>query len=380
VREGLYDPQGTGVGRCTTCHMPATPTLGATSPDRGGFVAGTLHSHRFTIVWPSASARHGVTNSCSACHPTGAADVVGPILAQWAAPADGSSSYHGAVPPASLDGNALEGTLGGVRCVACHTAEGFARIQVRGETLAQAEVSTIAANARDLERGVTCDACHGRRADGAFAGTSRNPLRLPKQDLCTACHNAASVTLADFAARGAVLRHPQREMLAGTAGDAPPGAPAAATTSHSLFEDGCVTCHYDAEHALGRHDFQPAAATCTQCHTGLATFDRPASADWDGDGQARGIQTEVQGLLDRLKAALLEDPRMSFAGGRFDLDGATDHALAGASAAQRRAVFNWYAVDDDGSRGVHNAARAVQLLQASYRELPGSDVPGAALR
>src|SRR6185503_17295908 len=135
-----------------------------------------------------------------------------------------------------------------------------------GEALPQEEIDVIAKESVAQDRGISCDACHGRRADGQFHGVDANPLRLPKEELCSTCHNAETVVFADFRDHGAVVRHPQAEMIAGTAGDAPPGAPATAQTSHSLFPDGCVTCHYDADHALGKHDFRPNVATCTSCH------------------------------------------------------------------------------------------------------------------
>lgn len=48
--------------------------------------------------------------------------------------------------------------------------------------------------------------------------------------------------------------------------------------------------------------------------------------------------------------------------------------------AQKAAIFNYMTVEHEGSFGIHNTARAVQLLQASYRDLTGEDVPGADLR
>jgi hypothetical protein len=388
VGAGGYDPLGTGVGRCVACHMTTTPTSGSTTVDKGGFAAGGLHSHRFEIVWPRASALYGVTNSCNTCHPTSATDIVGPILTQWANPAPAQTAFHGATPPSSQDGIALNlasnpsHSEGERRCISCHTAEGFVQLRVNGDRdlMPQEEVDKIAKESVAQDRGISCDACHGRRADGNFYGSDANPLRIDKKQLCDACHNAETVTFPDFRDHGAVVRHPQSEMLDGNAGDAPPGAPPTATTSHSGFGNGCITCHYDSGHALGKHDFRPNTATCASCHPGLTTFDRPARGDYDGDGVVSGIQTEVSGLLAIVKAALLADPRMTFANGRYDYDGATDHALTGASDAQKRTVFNWYSVEDDKSRGVHNAARAVQLLQKSYLELTGVNVPGAVIR
>jgi hypothetical protein len=367
--------------------MPQMPTIGSTAVDKAGFVAGDLHSHRFVPVWPRASVLYGVTNSCNACHPTSPQDQVGPILTQWANPAPGQTAFHGATPPTSQDGIPLnmasnpshEGD-GERRCISCHTAKGFVELRVYGKAMTQAEVDRIAKDSVARDKGVSCDACHGRRGDGQFHGEDANALRMDKRQLCDACHNAETVTFADFRDHGAVVRHPQSEMLDGVAGDAPPGAPTPSTTSHSGLPDGCVTCHYDSGHALGKHDFLPNTQTCAGCHPGLTTFDRTARGDYDGDGALEGIQTEVSGLLDILKAALLLDPQMSFAGERFDYAGASDHKLTGASDVQKRSVFNWYSVDDDKSRGVHNAARTVQLLQKSYLELTGSDVPGADLR
>ncbi|MCG3133293.1 MAG: hypothetical protein HMLKMBBP_00418 [Planctomycetes bacterium] len=383
VAQGAYDPRGTRVGRCVTCHMPLTATVNARGEDAAGHLRGDLHSHRFQTVWPNAGTLYGVTNSCSECHPTSGGDRVGPILADWAA---NVTDGHATTPSAKQDGTAPNGAMnagadhGGQRCIECHTTQGFVRAQVRGESLGQGEVDAIVKESVALDRGITCQACHGRRGDGLFHGPETNPLRIPKADLCSRCHNAGTVTFADFRDRGQMIHHPQREMIEGTAGDLPGGPASPGVTAHSFLTDGCVTCHYDSEHGLGTHDFAPKTATCGTCHTGLATFDRAAAADYDGNGQVQGIQTEVQGLLDRVRLALLADPRIAFAGGRFSRDGAADPALGGASDAQKRAAFNWYSVSDDKSRGIHNAARAVQLLQRSYLELTGVQVPGAAIR
>jgi hypothetical protein len=51
------------------------------------------------------------------------------------------------------------------------------------------------------------------------------------------------------------------------------------------------------------------------------------------------------------------------------LDPVQDEALM-------RAMFNHYWVDFDGSRGIHNASYALQLLQTSYEEITGQAWPG----
>ena len=44
--------------------------------------------------------------------------------------------------------------------------------------------------------------------------------------------------------------------------------------------------------------------------------------------------------------------------------------------ALRAGVYNWSYVNNDGSRGIHNTARAVELLQLTYRQLSGRPAPG----
>ena len=352
-----------------------------------GLAAGDLHSHRFEVVWPRASVLYGVTNSCNVCHPTTAGDPVAKIITDWANPAPPASAtaFHGATPPSfqfqiPLNERVNPTRDGGVLCITCHTAQGFVQVAVNGRPILQSDVNKIAKSSIAGDHGVSCDACHGKRADGQFYGSDANPLRIDKKTLCTTCHNNETVVFEDFRDQGVPVRHPQKEMLAGNAGSTPPGVPDTATTSHSGFSNGCITCHYDASRGVATHAFTPNTATCAGCHPGLTTFNRPARGDYDGDAVVEGIQDEVRGLLEVLKAALLTDPQMSFADNLFNYAGANDWKLTGASEVQKRSVFNWYSVQDDRSLGVHNVSRAVQLLQASYRELTGSDVPGATLR
>lgn len=388
VARTLYDPAGTGVGNCVTCHMPLVGRTAAFTADAAGLRKGDLHSHLFRTIPARAShlytdAAVGMSNSCSTCHPTRAGDAVATILTQWATDTGADGVFHGDTPRNFQNGVANAGGAGGgAPCVRCHTTEGFVEEQVKGRTLTQGETDRIVKDAIARDKGISCDACHGSRADGTFDLRDRQPLRMPKGELCGSCHNGQTVVFADFRDRGEMIRHPTREMLLGTAGSESPGHATWTDTAHSGFEDQCVACHYDPEVAGATHTFAPQVATCAQCHAGLGTFNRPSANDWDGDGNvAEGIQGEVRGLQDRVKAALVVNPEITFtAGGFFEYGAATDHKLTGATEAEKRAAYNWYSVEYDGSAGVHNAARAVQLLQRSYRELTGMDVPGAVLR
>lgn len=384
VAPTLYDPVGTGVGRCTTCHMVMAGRSAVATTDNAGYVEGDLHAHTFETIWPRASVLHGVTNSCNTCHPTSGGDGVAAILAQWASDDDGDGTFHSDTPRSFQNGVANpDGAAGGQDCASCHTTAGFVATQVQGRDLTRTEIDDILKDSIGREKGITCEACHGARSDGSF-GNEPNPLRMPARDLCGSCHNNQTVVFEDFLERGEMVRHPQREMLGGTAGAEVPNSGTYGDSFHSatagLFEDGCITCHYDASRTDATHSFSPQVSTCSACHGGLSSFNRPSSGDWDGDGVKEGGQDEVQGLLDVLRTALDARPQVSFSGGYFEYAGATDHKMTGASEAEKRAAFNWYSVGFDASLGVHNAVRTVQLLQRSYRELTGSDVPGADLR
>lgn len=398
VATTAYDPTGTGVGKCVACHMVKSSASANSVKDKGGYYLGDVSTHTFLPIWPSASKKinttpaSSVTNSCNACHdPADLDDGAAAIIEQWAADGpDADGTYHADTPRSYQNAVAnAESTGGGVACVACHTTKGFVDIQVKGEgpyrdlTSGSADETYRNTTLKESIRrykGIACDACHGAQTDGTFAAGT-NPLRFPKADLCGKCHNNETVVFGDFDAHGEMVRHPQREMLAGSAGAEVSGT--YGNTYHTVgVTDGCVACHFDAGNG-GNHRFEPVLATCNAaaCHGGSLTgFNRAALGDFDGLNGTQGIQDEVTGLLDLVKNAILAQPNMTFASNYFDYGGATDHKLTGAPAAVKRAAFNWYSVTFDASKGIHNAKRAVQLLQRSYKEVTGVDVPGASLR
>jgi hypothetical protein len=394
-----FQPRKTGVGRCTTCHMPPTATeRRAGGPDAAGLAAGGPGggTHVMFPLWPSAGAKHGVTGACTGCH-GGAGDPVTPILDEWAlGDPDGDGRLHGFTPRGEMLGELNASSGNGLRCAQCHTTKGFREIQVKGDptglAVDEARLGLIVARAARLEEGITCAACHGKDGTGALAAGNA-PLRIPKPGLCGACHNAAGITFQDYTVRGQAVHFPQQEVLDGTAGEEPPGSGPYVDTNHSLFgADRCVRCHFDRGAAASpptptvgaapAHDFQPKSATCRVCHPAAVGVDVPTLGDYDGDGTVEGIQGEVSGLLALLKTAVLAgDPAVT-----FDATGWTGFkrngvpGLPGATAARQRAAYNWEVVSKDGSRGAHNAARVVRLLQQSYKELTGANVPGAVIR
>ena len=104
---------------------------------------------------------------------------------------------------------------------------------------------------------------------------------------------------------------------------------------------------------------------CAQCHGPVASFDMPRQ-DYNGDGVIEGVQTEVQHLLDKLSTLL---PNSSGV-----VDGTVKSSLSvktNWSYQQLEAAYNWQFVNNDGSKGVHNAPFAVGILQASIADLTG---------
>jgi hypothetical protein len=152
----------------------------------------------------------------------------------------------------------------------------------------------------------------------------------------------------------------------------------------------CTTCHMyqgnTAGNHLGDHTFSMAymdgtnevqnVAACNQCHTEPVTdFDFKAvnAQDYDGNGSIDGVQTETQGLIDRVGYLL----KTTGVGITTNADGhVTSVSSSGYSTnsvtlaeAQRKAAWNTLVEIREGSFGVHNTQYSVRLLQTTYTDL-----------
>ncbi len=399
VEAADYDPAGTGTGRCSKCHMPKMAKSAIYQTDADGHPLGDIHAHTFLPVWPNITKLTGgaITNSCNTCHPLTPGDPVKTILDEWVDDPDGDGTFHADTPRTFQGGVANPERDGGMACVACHTTEGFLEIQVHGSSIhdltglegADAEArAEMIRGAVSRDHGITCNACHGEQPDGTFSADP-NPLRFPKGELCGKCHMNETVQEEDYVDAGEIVRHPQAQMLAGAeGGEVPsPGKPYG-NSAHTTVTatDKCVTCHYQEDE--NGHTFEPSLASCNAsgCHSfaPLATFNRTAGDDYDGDGTVEGIQDEVQGALDVLKAAILAavpstGAEITYSDPYFLIDGDRENTAAldaVADAALLRAIFNHYWVSFDGSKGIHNTKYALRLIQESYEELTGGSWPG----
>ncbi|MCU0728349.1 MAG: hypothetical protein MUE73_21615, partial [Planctomycetes bacterium] len=377
--------------------------------DASGHLVGDIHGHTFEVVWPNVSeltrpetGGAGITNGCSSCHPLAGDDEAAEAIAEWAADDDGDGTFHADPPRNFQNGVANPGRDGGVACVACHTTEGFLAIQVfgndphaltgAGDAGARTEIVRHSLR-RDL--GITCKACHGRQADGTFAA-GRNPLRQPRNLLCGNCHNNQTVVYEDYQGAGQLVRHPQREMLAGTSGAEVLGQTYSDTVHTIAMAGDCTPCHYDPSVPDATHSFTPTVAGCNVagCHSSLTSFNRTAFGDYDGDLVIEGIQDEFDGCLAILEAAILAkvpsgpDVTVTLSGAGEWLIGRGGASPVDPAAGntyllqpvqdgpQLRAMFNHYFVRYDASRAIHNARYALQLIQKSYVEMTGNAWPG----
>jgi hypothetical protein len=348
-----------GSVQCESCHGP-----------------GSLHESdpRRTEVSTSAEL-------CGACHNT-----FGPRYKQW------QLSVHAAAPaPPSIDQE---------DCSRCHTARAFARNLAQRPARAEGEAAP----------GVTCAACHdphsaaqdsGVRVFGDVTLAGGAVVPAGRAAACVTCHQTEVTDPALHAQEG--LPFPfavQAEMVYGRGAVETGGAYGSSfhgdegfklrnftgDPEDPLYAEACVTCHMAPTPTSGPHedrvgahalrlrdgDFELAAGNCDRCHPGLDTFDRNVGRDYDGDGTAAGVQTEVSGLIENLYAAIeAADAQdgISRPGG----PGAPVEVETGLTTSLlREACWNYNFVVTDGSLGVHNTVYAVQLLQRTWERVTGT--------
>ena len=269
----------------------------------------------------------------------------------------------------SLHGSGFTFERNEADCAICHTSEGFT------ERIATGSVEI----AGDIENPspVNCRTCHNihttyTQAD--FALTVDSPVTLEltgdtidlgKGNLCTSCHQPrwsyeipqvgggdVEITSTRFGPH----HGPQSTMLTGIAGY----GEFKGSNVHASIPDGCTTCHMaDAfgkqagghtmsmEYEYHGHEVANVAG-CKSCHSGIEDFDR------------NGLQTEVQAMLDELKALLVAE-------GLID---ESDSGITGTfSSEQAGALWNYKTVLEDRSDGVHNPQFAKALLQTGIDAL-----------
>jgi hypothetical protein len=312
-------------------------------------------------------------------------------------------------------------------CSKCHSPTGFVDWQ-EGQT----PVATIAGR-------LTCAGCHDPHnvkmfpesahqvrvydtvtLDDSVAPTPPTLTGQGPSAVCEQCHNARRSPPATYAS-ATTLPHES------TATDVLNGL--RASTNVEAIIDGvtntiagvtlensahagvakCINCHmYQAgNNTVGDHTFSMTdrltgndnLAACNQCHAGVdpvTDFDHksvvasalPHGGDYDGDGVANGVQTEVTGLLTNLVNKMLSTGMTIGSGGSHWTSYTNRVTFPVIYAAQRNAAWNEFLLERELSAGVHNTAFTVRLLQWTYTVLSTNtggnsfevDYPNADLR
>ena len=129
---------------------------------------------------------------------------------------------------------------------------------------------------------------------------------------------------------------------------------------HAGVLDGCTTCHMADAYGkqAGGHtmkmgyeyhdELSPNLAGCESCHSDIEDFDR------------NGLQTEVEALIDELKALLVAEGLITETGS--GITGTFTSEQAGA-------LWNYKTVTEDRSLGVHNPSYTKFLLQTAIDAL-----------
>jgi hypothetical protein len=258
-------------------------------------------------------------------------------------------------------------------CAPCHTSQGFLETLVTDTTVTAAAVENpVPANCR------TCHKIHENYDSTDFAVRTVEPitlritaglakLDLGESNLCAKCHQPRSIATYPVLGGSDVsitssraLGHygAQAVILAGVAAYKIPGAEAYPTAANPHAAAGCVTCHMATAlgslaggHTLKMSDPDEGdnLAGCIACH--------PSATDFD----LGGTQTEVEGLLGDLNAALTTAGILTASG---STNASTSKPLV-LTADKAGALLNYYLIKNDRSMGVHNPAYVRALLKNS---------------
>ena len=255
-------------------------------------------------------------------------------------------------------------------CLRCHSGEGF--LKYIGDPIVPAAYE---ATGTTTKWGITCQVCHNVHdpESGLSMRRSTNPS-IGTVD-CSDCHNwqfevlGETVPTAELYESGLaapVIRHPQRELLAGV------GLVGVPDTGEFMPGAECADCHMPQMYA-GRpsHRFKvmtPGHAaewgvraggdSCTPCHPSTSRADLQASLDeW---------QTETASLLTTVTDAMLEArTRSGWTGSESTLAATT--SVDPDVVAYKKAYHNRNYVKNDATLGAHNPPYAQAGLEYALR-------------
>ncbi len=416
-----FDPEGTGVGRCSKCHMPKTASSAIrTAIGLGDIKEGDIHAHTFNFLWPNVNTLipgNGteVASGCYAagCHNDNPADpLYVKIIADWSV--SGHADFTGE-PFRHFDEDGDVQTS----CAKCHSRPGFRDFAVDGVVNAAAKLGTK----------ISCGVCHTEEGDGTtlFDKPADYPaidnVAFPSgvgktlgdaSNLCMACHqgreagNTVAATIA--ATPGGPHTFINRHYFAAA-------AILFGTETTAGFEYGdntyigqntfpghfglntCIDCHLRGTEA--DHHFLPELADCTLCHQGITTFEDlglpfgAANIDYDGDGTGESFQGEIDGLeavllteIQTYAVNVIGDPIIYEAGAYpYFFNDTNGNGLVdpGEAIFPNRyttfddkllaAAFNYHS-GQDPCGDIHNHKYVIQTIRDSIEDLSGVVPPG----
>jgi hypothetical protein len=314
---------------------------------------------------------------------------------------DGSTKHSiGSYFDGSL--HAHEVSENGAGCAPCHTGGSFIYYAQNGRPL---PFPSDAYDASKMDNtNTTCAACHDPHTMELRVTTLdslMNGYRPPAGTggagaLCMNCHHARSNTATyvkpksppyyGFKARFYPHHSNQADMFLGRNGYEFGDSKLAGLNTHVGLADGCVTCHMGMRNGLPNHTFSmdPAdpnytklggarnynpVTACAGCHGNISTYDDiKAAYDYDGDGVVEGVQSEVEGLMEALKAKLPHTASGDVVGEGSVT--ATDSAAVMNRLDLVEGIWTYWWVEMDMSGGMHNAKYTIGLLQKALGIYP----------
>jgi hypothetical protein len=319
-----YDPAGTGVGRCSKCHMPKTASSAIRKTVGAGLQEGDIHNHTFNIIWPGvnyikdAAGTVKIDNTMiSSCYQSGGCHNNQPGSAGFVQTVDEwSRSAHADFTGEPFRHFDEDGSIS-ASCARCHSKYGYI------DYLADRVVNSSA----KLGSKISCAVCHTSDGDGTtrFAkrttGDALDNVVFPSgagatlgdaSNMCMICHQGrASKVQVDTAIANDPIDNSINNLtfvnihyfavaatLFGTevkGGYEYGDNVYAGRLLHIPARDSCIECHMGRTVDLNEnnHVTFPKTEYCVLCHPSVPVPDNVADA-----ARFRSIRFSLSGAID----------------------------------------------------------------------------------
>jgi hypothetical protein len=272
-------------------------------------------------------------------------------------------------------------------CIRCHDGKGFANF-TKGLT-----TNAISWTEADATR-ITCAACHdphgneyeyslrpvpegsdtlGNGYQYSIGGTGRLCMNCHKARRDNVSYTQTNVNSSHWGPHSSV----QSDVYLGQNAAEFDGVPFISGYHKLVFDNACVDCHMVATtdtgtvtrdrvggHSWNLYDEENDyfhGTSCVPCHGQINSFDDfIASKDFDDDGTKESITQEIEGLETLLRIQL---PPIGI--DSIDYTQITTPEL-------KKAYWNYQLIANDGSKGMHNARFAIDVLTKSIIAIGGT--------